>query len=118
VEFVDLYPTLTELCGLPAPAGLEGTSFVPLLDDPDRPWKLAAFTVVARRGGLGRAVRTETHTYVEWPDGSTQLYDHAHDAREYVNLARDADQARTAAGLKQLLKDGWQAARPPRAGKD
>jgi iduronate 2-sulfatase len=113
VEFVDLYPTLTELCRLPAAAGVEGTSFAPLLDDPQRLWKAAVFTVVRRRGGLGRAVRTETHTYIEWPDGSAQLYDHTRDAHEYFNLAGDAGQAPTVAALKKLLKDGWQAARPP-----
>lgn len=115
VEFVDVFPTLTDICGLPSPKGVEGTSVVPLLGNPDRPWKKAVFTVVSRGRELGRAVRTETHTYVEWPNGSTQLYDFRRDPKEYENLAADARYTTIVAEMKQLLKDGWQAARPPAA---
>jgi len=111
-EFVDLFPTLTDLCGLPAPSGTEGISLVPLLDDPNRAWKKAVFTVVTRPGGLGRAVRTETHTLLVWPNGSEQLYDHARDPKEFDNLVLDTRVKETADSLRQLLKDGWQAALP------
>jgi uncharacterized sulfatase len=112
VEFVDIFPTLTELCKLPSATGVEGTSFVPLLDNAGRPWKKAVFTVVRRASGLGRAVRTEAHTYIEWPDGSAQLYEHGRDPKEYFNLAKDPTYAATVAEMKQLLKDGWRSARP------
>jgi iduronate 2-sulfatase len=111
-EFVDLFPTLTDLCELPLPNELEGISLAPLLDDPTRPWKKAVFTVVSRRGGLGRAVRTETHTLLVWPDGSEQLYDVARDPHEYDNLAADTRMKQTADALRQLLSAGWQAALP------
>ena len=114
VELVDVFPLLTELCGLPAQAGVEGTSFAPLLTDPQRPWKMAAFTVTLRgnKTDLGRSIRTENFTFIEWPDRSTQLYNHATDPKEYVNLANDQGHAKTVAEMTQWLKDGWQAAKP------
>ena len=42
--------------------------------------------------------------YIEWPDGSTQLYDHQRDPKEYVNLSQDASYAGTIAELKTLLQ--------------
>jgi iduronate 2-sulfatase len=118
VEFVDIFPSLCELAGLAQPAGLEGTSFVPLLDDPQRTWKRAAFCVVSRGGAkdlskLGHSVRTERFTYNEWFDGSMQLYDHDSDAKEYANLAHDERHAKTVEEMKQLLRDGWRAAASP-----
>ena len=115
VELIDLYPTLTALAGLQAPQGLEGTSFVPLLSDPMRPWKRAAFTIVARGRGMGRTVRTDRYRYTEWDEGreGVELYDHQIDPREYTNLANDPKHGKTVAVLKQLLHQGWQAAAPP-----
>jgi uncharacterized sulfatase len=122
VELVDLYPTLAELAGLPPPAGLEGTSFVPLLDAPTRPWKAAAFTAVARRpaapGGrpaFGRSVRTERYRYTEWDGGGAELYDHDADPKEYRNLAADPAHADAVGRLRKALADGWRAAVPVEA---
>jgi iduronate 2-sulfatase len=88
VEFVDLFPTLAESCGLTVPAGLAGTSLRPLLADPARPVKDAAFTLVTR-GPLtyGRSVRTERWRFTQWSDGAQELYDHDADAEENHNVA-------------------------------
>ena len=64
VELVDLYPTLIDLAGLPSPAhALEGTSFKPLLEDPDREWKSAAFSEYKREGYHGRTLREKRYRY-------------------------------------------------------
>jgi uncharacterized sulfatase len=114
VEFVDIYPTLTALCGLPAPSNLEGVSFRPLLDDPTRAWKRAAFTQVQRGRVAGRSLRTERYRYTEWDDGKAgmELYDHQTDPDEYHNLANDPAHAKAVEEMKRLLREGWRGAVP------
>lgn len=72
VEFVDVYPTLCDLAGLSLPGHLQGARAKPLLDDPNRPWKTAAFSQYPRsvdgRRLMGYAMRTDRYRYVEWQD--------------------------------------------------
>jgi len=109
VEMIDLYPTLADLAGLPAPARLEGVSLRPLLEDPQREWNRPAYTEVLRRDRrprfLGRSVRTQQWRYNEWDDGrkGAQLYDHQADPHELKNLAGDPSQAATTAKMQELL---------------
>jgi iduronate 2-sulfatase len=128
VEFVDLYPTLAQICGLPAPAKSEGISLLPLLKKPDRPWKTAAFSQYPRsfKGNrhrkdgdlMGYAVRTQRHRFVEWRNGKTgkaqafELYDHQTDPNETKNLAKEPDQKENLKSLQQTLQSGWKAALP------
>jgi len=119
VELVDMYPTLAELAGLPQPEGLEGTSFAPLLAEPRRPWKTAAFSQYPMGGHLGTAMRTDRYRYVEWADKAGQvaareLYDHEADPQENENVAGKAENAALLDRLANQLAAGWRAAQPPR----
>ena len=118
VEFVDIYPTLAEVCRLPKPDGVEGSSFAPLLDDPKRPWKAAAFSQYPRGGKdtgplMGYAVRTDRYRYVEWRkrDGTgvvaRELYDHQTDPDEGRNVAGDPANKGVVEKLANQLAAGW-----------
>lgn len=93
VELLDLYPTLTELCGLPRPEGLEGRSLAPLLQEPETPSTRPAYTVWNERGrGItGVVVRTERWRYAEFfgPGAGAFLTDPVNDPHELTNLASD-----------------------------
>ena len=122
VEFVDIYPTLAELCGLSGPAGVEGASFAPLLDAPQRTWKKAVFSQYPRNiPGVGPcmsySIRTHRYRLVEWavPAKSFveyELYDHQTDPRENVNLAKRPEHTGTVRELAARLREGWQAVQP------
>jgi iduronate 2-sulfatase len=103
VEYVDLFPTLVELAGIAQPAGLQGASFAPTLRNPAVLGKESVYTIVMRGAAkAGRALHTSAFTYLEWPDGSQQLYA-VTDPHEYVNLAKDPRYAETLAAMRQSL---------------
>ncbi len=106
VSFVDVYPTLAELCGLAKPDGLEGHSFTSLLRDPNAGWEHPAFTVAKNGPLFGKSVRTERWRYTEWDDGKNGavLFDHDADPHEMTNLAADPKHAEAVAQLKAMLK--------------
>lgn len=116
-ELIDVYPTLADLCGLPAPKDLEGTTLRPLLEDPGRAWDKHAFSqaIHGPQGGradtgkgaataVGRSVRTDRYRYTEWNEGrdGIELYDHRQDPLEHKNLAKD--QPRTVTELRAILR--------------
>lgn len=84
VELLSIYPTLIELCGVSKRDGLEGVSLVPLLNDPKATWTHQALTT---HGQNNHAVRTETHRYIRYRDGSEELYDLRSDPNEWTNIA-------------------------------
>ena len=139
VEFVDLFPTLAEAAGLP-PIPLcpenssdvqtctEGTSFIPLIQDPDRPWKEAVFSQYPRLDTaadtyMGYTMRTDKYRYTEWVlynratfkptwlqfRAGPELYDHQNDPEENINVARHPAYKNIAETLSKMLRQGWRA---------
>jgi iduronate 2-sulfatase len=122
-ESVDLYPSLCEICDLPAPLGLEGSSFVPLFADPDRLWKRAVFSQSPRQipgvgSGMGYSMRTARYRYTEWtaeenPFRASELYDYQTDPLEQRNVANRPENISLVNGLAGMLHEGWRASLPP-----
>ena len=110
VETVDLFPTISELAGLPQPAGpqpIDGLSLVPVLKDPNAWVRQHAFHAYPKKK-LGRAIRTPRHRLVEWrsfdagrADAEYELYDYEKDPLETRNLA--AEHPDVVAQLRKIL---------------
>ena len=84
VGLIDLFPTLTDLCGVEAPEGLSGQSLVPLLRDPD---KVTGRGLVTMFDPGNYSVRTDRWRYILYSDGNEELYDLKADPHEWDNLA-------------------------------
>jgi iduronate 2-sulfatase len=106
VELVDYYPTVADYCAVKAPHKLAGQSLRPLLEDPARAGRPAAFTLVSRGPGkYGQTVRTDRWRYTRWSDGTGELYDETSDPHETRDLAQDPRHAATISGLQKLLDE-------------
>ena len=123
VEFVDIYPTLAELAGLPLPKHLEGVSFKPLLEDAERTWKTAAFSEYPRgaatKGLMGYTMRTDRYRFTKWVGrkdhtkvDATELYDHQTDPQENTNIANDPANKELVEKLNAQWEAGWRGALP------
>lgn len=84
VDYMSIYPTMIELCGLPKKDGLDGVSIVPLLKDPKTKWDRPAITTYERGN---HSIRSERWRYIRYHDGTEELYDHTKDEMEWTNLA-------------------------------
>jgi len=112
VEFVDVYPTLADLCGLPKPAGLPGSSLKPFIENPATPMAKVAISQYPRSAGqagavMGYSIRDERWRATFWRErnGSkivaTELYDEKNDPAETVSLH---DQPEHKAVIESLSK--------------
>ena len=137
VEFVDIFPTLAEVAGLPSleicpeesskvALCREGSSLVPLMSHTplwDTPWKDRAFSQYPRKQLtiMGYSMRTDRYRYTEWvsfdpttfkpvwtsPLEGVELYDHRDDPMENHNVATDRIYRETTVSLSRMLREGW-----------
>lgn len=124
VELVDLYPTICDFLNIPLPhEKLEGISMLPVIQNPTREWKQAAFTSCRQGRYLGLSVRTDTHRYTEWIEYAdrekpnpevefVELYDLESDPWEQNNLADLVEYKSTQVEMAERLDKGWQGALP------
>lgn len=86
VDLTTLYPTLVELCGLPANAGNDGISVADQVKSPSR---VIGRPALMTYGFKNHAIRTSRWRYIRYADGTEELYDHDKDPHEWTNLALD-----------------------------
>jgi arylsulfatase A-like enzyme len=83
VNLIDLYPTLVEMCSLPANPNIDGLSFAPVLKDSTTPWNKPTLTTIQFQN---HSIRDERYRYTRYSDGTEEFYDHSNDPLERNNL--------------------------------
>lgn len=99
-EMLSVYPTLLKLCGLPAYDRNEGLDLVPLMKDKERGIEHVAITTF---GMKNHAVRSGDFRYIQYEDGSEELYNHVMDPNEWFNVSDDPDYLKIKNELKEDL---------------
>lgn len=102
VSLLDIYPTLVDLCNLPETDALDGNSLVPLIHKPDLEWEKP---VLSSWYYKNLSVRSENWRYIQYRDGSEELYDHIEDPGEHRNLAADPEYAEIIIEHKKWLPE-------------
>jgi iduronate 2-sulfatase len=114
VEFLDIYPTVAELCGLPVPNTVKGKSLQSLLKNPSQPIHDSVLTHITRGPKMsGFGLRTNRWRYIEWSDGSMELYDQENDPGEWYNLSTKAESQSILAEMKTKLSARRQTQQSP-----
>ena len=81
---LDIYPTLTDLAGIEPKSKLDGTSLIPLLKNPN---ELTNREVITTYDFADYSIRFKDWHYINYVDGSEELYNLEEDDEEWNNLA-------------------------------
>jgi arylsulfatase A-like enzyme len=111
IDYMSIYPTLMDLCGLPTPAHVEGKSIRALLADPKASWDQPAMTTYRQNN---HTVRSEEWRYTRYADGGEELYHETKDPYEWTNLAAKPEFAERKRELGRWLP---QTNNPPADGR-
>ncbi len=104
VGLIDLFPTITELCGLAPSDAAQGSSLAGLLAGDSRAAPGEAYSVTSRGPIIGRSLRTDRWRFTEWEEKEpAELYDHENDPDELVNLAGEPEHAGVEKDLRARL---------------
>ncbi len=87
-SLLDIYPTLTDMCGLPANTRNEGRALTPLLRNPMQEWPYPAIVGWEENSF---AINNERYRYIRYSDGSEELYDRVKDPHEWTNVAANPE---------------------------
>jgi arylsulfatase A-like enzyme len=99
VDLTTVYPTLIDLCRLQKKNDLDGLSLMPLFKNPKADFPPALMTYM--KGN--HAIRTGRWRYIQYEDGTEELYDHSGDSNEWTNLADKKDLQQIKEGLKKYI---------------
>lgn len=123
-EFIDIFPTLCELAGLPTPEKIDGKSLVSMMEKPDVSVKPFAVSQYSNKGCMGYSIRTERFRYTEWiknwrtfkpydPDLvlGRELYDYEKDSGETMNLVDQPEYETESKEMHEMLKSFFEDCR-------
>jgi arylsulfatase A-like enzyme len=97
---MNIFPTLTKLCGFDIPHHVEGVSMISLLQNVQAEWKLPAITTY---GYNNHAVRTKKYRYIAYSKGGEELYDEENDLYEWNNIANEPGSKEIINKLREYL---------------
>ncbi|RPD99986.1 DUF4976 domain-containing protein [Aureibaculum marinum] len=130
-ELVDIFPTLCDLTGVAKADYFQGSSLIPLFENPNLEWKEAVFSQFRRRPRIskdgkeymGYSMQTKQYHYIEWYHwdnvkkekgdfAASELYNHSIDPHETINVANDPKNSDLVKTLSEQLAKGWRGALP------